>query len=247
MLYMVLKKTVVGPLMSRLVNQQVEGVENLPASGAILASNHLAFCDSIFLPLAVHQQVYFLAKSDYFTGKGAKGALSRWFFTAVGQLPLDRSGGAKSQASLDGGAQKLQEGGYLGIYPEGTRSPDGRAYRPKLGVARLALTQRVPVVPIGQIGNNDVQPSGTNKLKLRKNGKKVEIRTVIGEPLDFSEYWGRAKEHKVQRIVADRIAEAIRELSEQEYVPLYASDVKNLMVEKNISADQAVETLLNRK
>ena len=246
MLYMALKKTVVGPLMSRLVHHEMQGVKNLPQTGAILASNHLAFCDSIFLPLAVPRQVYFLAKSDYFTGTGIQGAVSRWFFTAVGQLPLDRSGGAKSQASLDGGAQKLQEGGYLGIYPEGTRSPDGRGYRAKLGVARLALTQRVPVVPVGQIGNNDFQPSGSNQINLRKNGKKVTIRTVIGEPLDFSEYWDRAKDHKVQRMVADKISAAIRELSEQEYVPLYASDVKDLMAEKNISASAAVEELLNK-
>ena len=102
------------------------------------------------------------------------------------------------------------------------------------------------MVPVGQIGNNDFQPSGSNKINLRKNGKKVTIRTVIGEPLDFSEYWDRAKDHKVQRMVADKISAAIRELSEQEYVPLYASDVKDLMAEKNISASAAVEELLNK-
>lgn len=246
MLYMALKKSVVGPVLRRLFNHEVVGAENLPNSGAILASNHLAFCDSIFIPLAVPQQVFFLAKSDYFTGKGPKGALNRWFFTSVGQLPLDRSGGSKSQKSLDGGIEKLREGGYLGIYPEGTRSPDGRAYRPKLGVARLALKARVPVVPIGQIGNDLVQPSGTNKVNLKHNGKKITVKTVIGEPLDFSEYWDRANDITVQRLVADKIAAEIRKLSGQEYVDVYASSVKNLMAEKSISADEAITQLKNR-
>lgn len=243
MLYMVLKKTVVSPAMRRLFNHEVVGVENLPATGAIIASNHLAFCDSIFLPLAVPRQVFFLAKSDYFTGTGIKGKIVKWFFESVGQLPMDRSGGAKSQESLNAGMEKLKQGGFLGIYPEGTRSPDGRGYRPKLGVARLALNARVPVVPVGQIGTNKVQPTGSNTWKFRKNGSKITVRTIIGKPLDFSEYWDQANNHQVQRMVADRIGEAIRELSQQEYVDVYASNVKTLMSAENISAQEAVEKL----
>ncbi|MEX3610198.1 lysophospholipid acyltransferase family protein [Rothia sp. LK2588] len=247
MLYMTLKKTVVGPLMRALYDHEVIGVDNLPTGGAIIASNHLAFCDSVFIPLAVPRQVFFLAKSDYFTGKGPYGAAVRWFFNAVGQLPMDRSGGRKSQASLDAGTEKLREGGLIGIYPEGTRSPDGKAYRVKVGVARLALSARVPVVPVGQIGTDDAQPSGSNAVKLRKDGKKIKVTTIIGEPLDFSEYYDRAHDRQVQREVADRIGAAIRELSQQEYVPVYASAVKDLMKERNISAEEAQAILLSQQ
>lgn len=247
MLYSFLKKTVVSPASKVLFKQKVEGLENLPSGGAIIASNHLAFLDSIFLPLAVPREVNFLAKSDYFTGQGIKGKVTKWFFESVGQIPMDRSGGARSAASLQVGIDRLQDGAYLGIYPEGTRSPDGRLYKAKLGVARLALNARVPVVPVGQIGNDKVQTHGSNKMNLRdENGKKIEIRTVIGKPLDFSEYWDRASENAVQRFVADKIIAAIQELTQQEYVPVYASNVKKLMEKENISAAEAAERLLNR-
>lgn len=245
---MFLKKTFVGPASKVLFNHKVEGLENLPEGGAIIASNHLAFLDSIFLPLAVPRQVNFLAKSDYFTGTGVKGKLSKWFFESVGQIPIDRSGGSRSAASLQNGIDKLAEGAYLGIYPEGTRSPDGRLYRAKLGVARMALQARVPVVPVGQIGNDLVQKPGTNKMSWRdEQGKKIEIRTIIGKPLDFSEYWDRAHENAVQRLVADRIIEAIQEITLQEYVPVYAGNVKKLMEQEKISASEAVERLIQGK
>ena len=247
MLYTFLKKTLVSPASKILFRQKVEGLENLPEGGAIIASNHLAFLDSIFLPLAVPREVNFLAKSDYFTGPGIKGKINKWFFEAVGQIPMDRSGGARSAASLQVGIDRLQDGAYLGIYPEGTRSPDGRLYKAKLGVARLALKARVPVVPVGQIGNDKVQRSGSNKLNLRdEKGQKIEIRTVIGQPLDFSEYWDRAGENAVQRLVADKIIRAIQELTQQEYVPVYAATVKTLMAKEGISADAAVEKLQKR-
>lgn len=247
MLYTFLKKTVVSPTSKILFKQKVEGLENLPEGGAIIASNHLAFLDSIFLPLAVPKEVNFLAKSDYFTAPGIKGKIIKWFFESVGQIPMDRSGGVRSAASLQTGIEKLHEGAYLGIYPEGTRSPDGRLYKAKLGVARLALNARTPVIPVGQIGNDKVQNHGSNKMNLRdENGKKIEIRTVIGKPLDFSEYWDRANENAVQRLVADKIIAAIQELTQQEYVPVYASNVKKLMEKENISAQQAVEKLQNR-
>lgn len=245
---MVLKKSTVGPLIRVLFNHEVTGAENIPATGgAIIASNHLAFLDSVFLPVASERPVYFLAKSDYFTGTGIKGALMRWFFNAVGQLPLDRSGGAKSKASLDAGLQKLVDGGILGIYPEGTRSPDGRIYRAKIGVARLALQARVPVVPVGQIGNDQVQEPGSNAVKLRQAGNKITVRTVFGEPLDFSEYWDRANDHAVQRIVADKIIARIAEITGQEYVPVYAPDVKKLMETEKIPAQEAVTKIQEKK
>ena len=147
-------KIIGSPLLTGLYHHEVMGLENLPKGPFIVASNHLAFCDSIFIPLALPRTVNFLAKSDYFTTPGLKGRAMAAFFRGVGQLPMDRSGGQKSQESLDAGARVLAEGGIIGIYPEGTRSPDGRGYRPKVGVARLALESRVPVVPIGQIGTD---------------------------------------------------------------------------------------------
>ncbi|MFW0155185.1 lysophospholipid acyltransferase family protein [Rothia sp. P6271] len=244
-LYMVLKK-VCTPLLGRIYKHRVQGQENLPTGGAILASNHLAFCDSLFIPMSVPRQVFFLAKSDYFTGTGLKGRIMRWFFSGVGQIPMDRSGGAKSQASLNQGIKKLHEGCYLGIYPEGTRSPDGRAYRAKIGVAKLALSARVPVVPIGQIGTDRVQPLGTNAVRLKNDdGSAITVETRIGKPLDFSEYWDRASEHKIQRLVADRIVEAIRELSEQEYVPVYAADVKERMKKHHVTAQEAISEIMS--
>lgn len=246
MLYMLLKKNLVGPLLTRIYQHEVVGLDNLPSGGAIIASNHVAFCDSIFLPLAVPRQVYFLAKSDYFTGKGVKGALSRWMFSSLGQLPMDRSGGEKSLASLQAGVEKLRQGQFLGIYPEGTRSPDGRLYRAKVGVARLALQAQVPVIPVGQIGTDDVQPAGSNKVHFKKAGQKIKVRTVIGQPLEFSEYYESASSHKVQRVVADRIIQEICQLSGQDYLPVYASEVKRLMTEKNLSAVQAVAELTQK-
>ena len=137
-----------SPLLQGLYHHDVVGLENLPEGPYIVASNHLAFCDSIFIPLAMPRTVNFLAKSDYFTTPGVKGRAMAAFFRGVGQLPMDRSGGQKSQESLNAGAQVLKDGGIIGIYPEGTRSPDGRGYRPKVGVARLAVEAGVPVVPV---------------------------------------------------------------------------------------------------
>ncbi|MFI5086618.1 MAG: lysophospholipid acyltransferase family protein, partial [Actinomycetales bacterium] len=148
-----MKRIFIGPILKLLFRPWVKGLDNVPAQGpAVLASNHLSFSDSIFLPLMVHRPVVFLAKSEYFTGRGIKGRLTAMFFRLTNQLPMDRSGGAASANSLQSGVQILKNDGLLGIYPEGTRSPDGNLYRGKVGVAKLVLTTGVPVVPVAMIG-----------------------------------------------------------------------------------------------
>ncbi len=216
-----MKHIVVGPLVLGIFRPWVIGLENVPKSGgAILASNHLSFIDSIFLPLVVDRNVVFLAKSEYFTGRGIKGWLTRLFFQATGQLPIDRSGGKASEASLNTGLRVLGRGELLGIYPEGTRSPDARLYRGRTGVARMVLESGVPVVPVAMIGTDEVMPIGTRLPKVRRIG------VVIGEPLDFSRFEGLESDRFVLRSVTDELVYRLRELSGQEYVDVYASSVK---------------------
>ncbi|MDE2386171.1 MAG: 1-acyl-sn-glycerol-3-phosphate acyltransferase [Actinomycetales bacterium] len=196
-------------------------MENIPSNGAaILASNHLSFSDSIFLPLQVRRPVVFLAKSEYFTGKGIKGALVRWFFKSTGQLPIDRSGGKASEASLNTGLGVLAQGLLLGIYPEGTRSPDGRLYRGRTGIARMVLEAKVPVIPVAMIDTEKVQPIGKRLPRIRRVG------IVVGEALDFSRFDGMEGDRVVLRAVTDEIMYELKKLSGQEYVDLYASSVK---------------------
>lgn len=246
-MYMQLR-TVLKPFLQRAYHHEVVGVENIPAaSGAILASNHVSFIDSIFLPLAAPRQVFFLAKSDYFTTPGVKGRVMKWFFTSVGQLPIDRSGGAKSAESLAAAVAALREGKLVGIYPEGTRSPDGRLYRAKIGVARLALEAGVPIIPVAQFGNEDVQVPGSNRLRLRKDGKPIRVKTVIGEPIDVAPYLGRDDEWAAQRELADLVIERISQMTGRPITPVYAADVKKLMTAENISADEATVRLLEAR
>lgn len=221
MAYFILKTFVLGPLLKLLFRPWVRGMENIPSSGAaILASNHLSFSDSIFLPLQVRRPVVFLAKSEYFTGKGIKGALVRWFFKSTGQLPIDRSGGKASEASLNTGLGVLAQGLLLGIYPEGTRSPDGRLYRGRTGIARMVLEAKVPVIPVAMIDTEKVQPIGKRLPRIRRVG------IVIGEPLDFGRFDGMEGDRVVLRAVTDEIMYELKKLSGQEYVDLYASSVK---------------------
>jgi len=219
--YFILKNFLLGPLLRVLFRPWVRGMENIPSSGAaILASNHLSFSDSIFLPLQTRRPVVFLAKSEYFTGRGIKGALTRWFFKSTGQLPIDRSGGKASEASLNTGLGVLEQGSLLGIYPEGTRSPDGRHYRGRTGIARMVLEAKVPVIPVAMIDTEKVQPIGQTLPKIRRIG------IVVGEPLDFSRFDGMEGDRIVLRAVTDEIMYELRKLSGQEYVDLYASSVK---------------------
>lgn len=222
MTYFFLKTFILGPLLRVLFRPWVRGIENIPASGAaILASNHLSFSDSIFLPLMLRRPVTFLAKSEYFTGKGVKGALTRWFFKSTGQLPIDRSGGKASEASLNTGLGVLSEGNLLGIYPEGTRSPDGRLYRGRTGIARMVLEAKVPVIPVAMIDTEKVQPIGQRLPKIRRVG------IVIGAPLDFSRFEGMEGDRIVLRAVTDEIVYELQRISGQQYDDVYASSVKS--------------------
>ncbi|MFM6979911.1 MAG: lysophospholipid acyltransferase family protein [Micrococcales bacterium] len=224
MAYFILKNFVLGPLLRVLFRPWIRGIQNIPASGAaILASNHLSFSDSIFLPLQLRRPVTFLAKSEYFTGKGIKGALSRWFFTSTGQLPIDRSGGKASEASLNTGLSVLSEGNLLGIYPEGTRSPDGRLYRGRTGIAHMVLEAKVPVIPVAMIDTEKVQPIGKRLPRIRRVG------IVIGAPLDFSRFEGMEGDRIALRAVTDEIVYELQKLSGQEFVDAYASTVKSKM------------------
>jgi 1-acyl-sn-glycerol-3-phosphate acyltransferase len=219
--YFFLKTFILGPLLRVLFRPWVRGAENIPTSGAaILASNHLSFSDSIFLPLMVRRPVVFLAKSEYFTGKGLKGALSRWFFTSTGQIPIDRSGGKASEASLNTGLQVLADQSLLGIYPEGTRSPDGRLYRGRTGIARMVLEAKVPVIPVAMIDTEKVQAIGQKLPRI------LRVGIIIGKPLDFSRFDGMEGDRIVLRAVTDEIVYELAKLSGQEYVDAYASSVK---------------------
>ena len=221
MTYFILKTFVLGPLLRVLFRPWVRGAENIPSSGAaILASNHLSFSDSIFLPLMVRRPVVFLAKSEYFTGKGLKGALTRWFFKSTGQLPIDRSGGKASEASLNTGLRVLAGESLLGIYPEGTRSPDGKLYRGRTGIARMVLEAKVPVIPVAMIDTEKVQAIGQTLPRI------LRVGIVIGKPLDFSRFDGMEGDRIVLRAVTDEIMYELAKLSGQEYVDAYASSVK---------------------
>ncbi|MFC0681613.1 lysophospholipid acyltransferase family protein [Lysobacter korlensis] len=221
MFYWFMKNLIVGPLLLSAFRPWVRGLENVPKNGAvILASNHLSFIDSVFLPLVMERPMVFLAKSDYFTGKGFKGWITRVFFNGTGMLPIDRSGGKASEASLNTGLRVLAEGKVLGIYPEGTRSPDGRMYRGRTGVARMILEAHVPVVPVAMIDTEKVMPIGRKLPKVRRVG------VVFGEPLDFSRFEGLEGDRFILRSITDEIMYELNRLSGQEYVDMYATSVK---------------------
>jgi 1-acyl-sn-glycerol-3-phosphate acyltransferase len=221
MTYWLLKYIFLGPLLAVLGRPKVEGLENIPRSGpAILASNHLAVMDSFYLPLVVRRRITFLAKAEYFTGTGLKGWLSRWFFTSVGQVPIDRNDSDSAQAALRTAERLLGEGKLLGMYPEGTRSPDGRLYKGKTGMGRLALQTGVPVIPVAMIGTNVVNPPGTTMLRFGR----VTVR--FGKPMDFSRFEGMAGNRFIERAVTDEVIYELMGLTGQEYVDIYAATVK---------------------
>jgi 1-acyl-sn-glycerol-3-phosphate acyltransferase len=223
--YWVLKTVVLGPLLKLLFRPWVQGEEHIPDEGAaIFASNHLSFSDSIFLPLMVPRRMTFLAKSDYFTGRGLKGKATAAFFKGVGQLPIDRSGGKAGEAALNSGLRVLRRGELLGIYPEGTRSPDGRLYRGRTGVARMALEAGVPVLPVAMIGTDKAQPTGKKLPRIMRIG----IR--IGRPLSFARYEGMEEDRFVLRSITDEIMYELMLLSGQEYVDEYATSMKDRLV-----------------
>ncbi|MFF8367951.1 lysophospholipid acyltransferase family protein [Streptomyces lydicus] len=225
----------------------VEGIENIPAEGpAILASNHLSFSDSFFLPAVLDRKVTFIAKAEYFTSPGVKGKLTAAFFKGVGQLPVDRSGGrGAGEAAIKSGIEVLERGELFGIYPEGTRSPDGRLYRGKPGgLARVALATGAPVIPVAMIDTEKVQPPGKIVPKMIRPG----IR--IGNPLDFTRYQGMEGDRFILRSVTDEVMYEIMKLSGQEYVDIYATAAKRQIADaakaaeakKKAEAEQAKKT-----
>lgn len=216
-------KFVVEPLVKLVFRPRVEGLENIPADGAaILAANHLSFSDSFFIPIVVPRHVTFIAKAEYFDAGGLRGLWNKYFYARfAGAVRVDRSGSRNATtAALEGAVGVLERGGLFGIYPEGTRSPDGKLYRGRTGIAEIALRSGAPIIPIGIIGTDRVQPPGK---KLPRWGR-VTIR--IGAPLDLTEAKALGKPALVRRAITDEVIEAIQKLSGQEYRHVYASDVK---------------------
>ena len=212
----ILTKLVLKPLARAVYRPVIEGLENVPRKGGvILASNHLSFIDSVVIPLTAPRRVHFLAKAEYFTGTGLKGALCRGFFEAIGAVPVERGTYRSAQASLQSALEILEADKAFGIYPEGTRSLDGRLYRGKTGVAWLALTAGVPVVPVALEGPDQILPVGRRLPRIRK----VTVR--FGAPLDFTELHGQARSAQARRQVTDEVMRAIQELSGQELAETY--------------------------
>jgi 1-acyl-sn-glycerol-3-phosphate acyltransferase len=231
-------KGILFPILHLLWRPQADGVGNVPRTGpAILVCNHLSFADHFFGPLPLPRKITFLAKMEYFTGTGLKGLVSRAFFSGMGQVPIDRTGGRASEAALSTGLRVLAEGKLLGIYPEGTRAPDNRLYRGKTGVARLALESGAPVIPMAMINTFELMPAG---MTLPRLGRRPGVR--FGKPLEFSRYRGMAHDRVVLRAVTDEIMYAIMQLSGQEYVDRYAAEVKKDSAEPDECADKPVHT-----
>lgn len=221
MFYRVLKYVILGPLLRLMFRPRIEGMENIPESGrAIVAGNHLSFTDHFVMPAILPRRITFLAKAEYFTGPGLKGRLTAAFFRSVGQIPVDRSGGKASQAAVTAAIEVLERDELLGIYPEGTRSHDGRLYRGRTGVAVMALRAQAPVIPCAVLGTFELQPPGRRFPRIGR----VTIR--FGEPLDFSRFFGMDEQRYVVRSVTDEIMYAIMAMSGQEYVDRYAGEVK---------------------
>ncbi|MGW5636518.1 lysophospholipid acyltransferase family protein [Streptomyces sp. NPDC003832] len=221
MFYYLLKYVLLGPLLRLVFRPRIEGLDHVPSSGAaIVAGNHLSFSDHFLMPAILKRRITFLAKAEYFTGPGLKGRLTAFFFRSVGQIPVDRSGKEAGQAAIREGLGVLGKDELLGIYPEGTRSHDGRLYKGKVGVAVMALKAGVPVIPCAMIGTFEAQPPG----KVVPHIHPVQIR--FGEPLDFSRYAGMENEKAVLRAITDEIMYSILSLSGQEYVDEYAAVVK---------------------
>jgi 1-acyl-sn-glycerol-3-phosphate acyltransferase len=237
LIYGAIKFSIGGPL-KLAFRPWVEGLENIPAEGpAILASNHLSFSDSFFLPAVLDRKVTFIAKAEYFTAPGVKGRLTAAFFKGLGQLPVDRSGArGAGEAAIKAGIKVIESGGLFGIYPEGTRSPDGRLYRGKPGgLARVALATGAPVIPVAMIDTEKIQPPGKVVPKLMRPG----IR--IGKPLDFSRYHGMESDRFILRSVTDEVMYEIMRLSGQEYVDIYATAAKRRLAEEKAAEEKAAE------
>ena len=213
-----LLRSFLTPFLFLAFRPKVKGLRNVPLKGpVIMASNHLSFSDSIFMPLVVPRKVTFLAKSEYFTSPGPKGLLKKLTFIALGQVSVDRSGGRRSEAALLTGLSVLAQGKCLGIYPEGTRSPDGRLYKGRTGIARLAIDSGAPIIPVAMFNTEKIQPTGTVIPKV------MRVEMIFGEPMYFE---GDSGDLNYLREVTDQIMKRIQELSGQEYVDIYATKRK---------------------
>jgi 1-acyl-sn-glycerol-3-phosphate acyltransferase len=233
--YWFLKFIAIGPVVHAVFRPRAEGTEHVPDTGAaILASNHISAADWIFMPLQLKRRVTFLAKAEYFTGRGVKGFLQRAFFSGSGQVPIDRSSASAAENAIQTGIRTLREGKVLGIYPEGTRSPDGRLFRGKTGVARMTLETGAPVIPVAMVYSS-------RKLPFGKKLTRVHVR--FGKPLDFSRYEGLSGDRFVERSITDEIMYEIMTLSEQEYVDVYGAQVKKSMDSTGASAPEVVAQL----
>ncbi|OZE74585.1 1-acyl-sn-glycerol-3-phosphate acyltransferase [Rhodococcus sp. 14-2483-1-1] len=222
MWYLLFKYVLIGPILRILGRPSVVGGGNLPTTGpVIIAGNHLTVVDSFFLVLLVRRRVTFIAKSEYFTGRGIKGAALRWFYSATGQVPVDRRGADASAPALDAAKSILRQRKVWAVYPEGTRSPDGRLYKGKTGLARVAIETGAPVVPVVMHGTLGVNPVGS---RMWRPGK---VRMVVGEPLDFTRYAGGENSRAILRATTDEVMAALATLSGQEYVDVYAATVKD--------------------
>jgi 1-acyl-sn-glycerol-3-phosphate acyltransferase len=233
-LYWFLKWIALGPWLKLVFRPHVEGAENVPASGpAILASNHLSYADWLFMPLTLPRRVTFVAKAEYFTTPGIKGWFQKKFFSGSGQVPIDRSGADAAAGALLAAKRILGDGELFGIYPEGTRSHDGKLYRGKTGVARLALETGVPVIPVAVLGTDVVAPPG------KKFGTFTRPGVRFGRPLDFSRYEGLENDRYILRAITDEIMYEIMQLSGQEYVDMYATKAKELSQKSATEARRA--------
>jgi 1-acyl-sn-glycerol-3-phosphate acyltransferase len=236
MLYWLFKSVMFGPFLRLLFRPKIVNRHNFPKKGAaIMASNHLSFSDSFFLPVVAPRRITFLAKSEYFNGKGLKGLISKAFFTGVGQVPIDRSGGRASEAAVQTAIGILKQGKLLGIYPEGTRSPDGRLYRGRTGIVRIAIEAGVPIVPVAMIGTFEIQPIGKVMPRIKK------VKVAYGEALDFTHLKEQVRDPAVLRDCTNQVMQAIQALSGQEYVDIYATKAKELLADGEIDAAVAVE------
>jgi 1-acyl-sn-glycerol-3-phosphate acyltransferase len=232
--YWFLKWIAVGPVLRLIFRPRVEGEEHVPELGpAILASNHLSYADWLFLPLTLTRRVTFVAKAEYFTTPGVKGWFQRKFFSGAGQVPIDRGGANAAEGALSSARRILESGDLFGIYPEGTRSHDGRLYRGRTGVARLALETGVPVIPVAVVGTDVVAPPG------KKFGAITRPSVRFGRPLDFSRYEGMQNDRYILRSITDEIMYEIMRLSGQEYVDVYAPKAKELAAKAREEAKRA--------
>lgn len=242
MLYWFLKWVAIGPLLRIVFRPKAYGVDNVPSEGpAILASNHLSYADWLFMPLTLTRRVTFVAKAEYFTTPGIKGWFQKKFFSGAGQVPIDRSGANAAEGAMRSAMKILEAGELFGIYPEGTRSHDGRLYRGKTGVARLALETGAPVVPCAVVGTDVVAPSG----KVFGQWTRPVVR--FGPPLDFSRYEGMSNDRYILRSITDEIMYEIMRLSGQEYVDMYASKAKDLAKVTKEPADGPDSTPTEKK